>query len=353
MENMLVSFLMWLPDSDWIENWDYCMQTLMRISLSRMDEDDPIYGPFTSMVIEELILSKRKLLPPDMDVSTAMIIMYNQLARQYTEARKWQSLIALSKIHLDELRHVAVGQVPEQKSLVLLQMAGAFNLSHDPEMAKETLDRCLNVFQLEHLPPHRFKAHLINIVELCYNHDRIEIPRFLGMHFNSATGQWDLSVRSDGSQSPSSLSTSTIKCISFLEHVEEWYATLQAQLPSVLYDFPWSHLMRSVETQVEKTLDETRKQMSEAEIEEKKLRDHQMIVAQRSAFYFNKVLTDPKYTPKERIIILQKLMEDSVLSQEQVDQMRAFIRKLRVAEALQDDYKGPAHNKEFIKGKRY
>lgn len=350
---MLISFLMWLPDSDWIENWDYCMQTLMRISLSRMDEDDPIYGPFTSIVIEELILSKRKLLPSSMNVSTGMIIVYNQLARQYTETRQWQKLIALSELHIQELSHVEIGRVPEQKSLVYLQMAGAYNLAHDPEMATQTLDRCLNVFQLEYLPPHRFKAHLINIVELCYNHDRIEIPRFLGMHFNAATGEWDLSARPGVSQPSASLPPSTIKCISFLEHVEEWYASLQTQLPSVLYDFPWSHLMKAVETQVEKTLEETRKQMSEREIEEKKVLEHQLIAAQRSEFYFKKILTDPKYTPKERIRIMEKLMNDSAINQDQVDQMRAFIRKLRVAEALQGEYHGPAHDKEFIKGKRY
>lgn len=359
LENMLLSFMIWLPDSDWISNWEYLMQTMMRIALSRENDRNPAFGNFTSRFIQEQIVTKRKLLPADQNVAVGMNTVYVNLTKLYLFDEAWAEMVTLIRQHIDELKNLEIGQVPEQISTAYFRMATAYNFMHDLENAKATLDRCFGVFHLQKLPPHRFKAHLLNIIELCYHHDRSEQPHFLGIHFDRDSGKWvsiEKNTDQDQQAKPNHKSNSTANIkptLSFLSYAQLWYESLQQELPTIHLDHPWSSILEGLDARIMQQLEETKKQLeSEGEIGNM-MAENERIAHEKIRYYLNEILANPLYTPKQRISALKKILEDHAITEEEEKGVRDLIRKIRVAVAIPQDYVPKEHENERISRVRY
>lgn len=320
-----------LPDSEWIENWDFLLQTLLATVSRRAEMDDPANGRLTATAILEQLVEKRAVLPPEKDVTYTALYLYQSLYLRYFVRHDWDKAIALSKLHLNELKNLDIGHVPEQESMVWYQMATCENLRGHTKEAQQDLQMAFSFLVPETLPPHRFKQHLLNLIELCHRHDMFEQP-----------------VRRQIEDD----STPPVEALSFLSAAKHFYDTLGKQFPNLQSDTPWERIIDGLETTMEAQMTDAKEDVTLERNVDVTIGRSQMDRLLRIQYWMDNIVSNPKYTPKQRIYALKKLMRDSKdLSPTEIERLNRFLRTLRAVAELPQEYtpKDPSERPQRFK----
>jgi len=306
----MISEALRLPDAEWTANWEFLAQLLLAVVNRRGNEDDPANGRLTATFLLEKLVEKRALLPGDMDVTYTALYLYQALYMRLFLSKQWEKALALSNRHLVELERVDVGHVPEQKSMVWYQMAVCEDMIGHSMEAQEYLKNAFSVFKPEALPPHRFKEHLLNMIELCHRHDMFEKPQTVG----------------------------DVKSAPFLSAAKHLYETLSSQITNLRTDHPWERIIDNLEKTMEEQLGEARENMTLDRNADRAIMETHRDRLLRLRHWMQNIVSNPNYTPKQRIAALKQLMMENDLSPTEVERLDKFIRKLRAVAELPEDY---------------
>lgn len=306
LENTLVAAVLRLPDNEWPQNWDFLSQSLLRVAFKRAVIDDPKNGSLTSTYILEQLLEKRKLLPPEQSISSTILVICNELYPRYYFTRDFNKGMNVSKILYHELEKLETGNIPEQKSLALFQMAACCNMKGDAKLAEEYLRAAFSFLKFEKLPPHRFKEHLLRLIALSYHHQLIEVPP-----------------------------TDAFK---FLVFARKFYKELDSKMKNFSSDNPWNRIIDDIEAQGKAQFDESKELAQVEHSVESATQEEQMAKLLAINEWINDIAKNPKYSTREKVAALRTLILQFNLSEKEQNNLKIFIRKFRASAAIPDNF---------------
>ena len=279
---------------------------MLQIAMRRGGEDDPDNGRFTGTFIMEKLLEKRRLLPPDQESHAVGIIACTELYRSYLMRGEIDKALEISKAHLAELMTTPVSNAAENKSLVFFQIAVCNNFKGDSKQAEYYLKGAFNALKLDTLPPHRFKKHLMSLITLCHHHQLIE------------------------NKSPNAFP--------FLNFAYNFYKNLDKALPNLQISLPWNSIIEQIEL-------ETKEHISDAQVAVEAqggMKENVASDQNRKAMAINDwiemVGTNPNYSIKYKAAALRAIVLQFDLSDKEIRQLNAFVRKIQAAEALVQNF---------------
>lgn len=306
IENTLVAAILRLPDKEWPANWDFLAQSMLRVAFHRGNGYDPKNGKLTTEYILEQLLEKRKLLPETVDSASIAVVACTELYRRYYVSRQYKKAIELSKTHFEALNSLESGQIVEQQSLVIFQMAACYNMLRDRKLAEDHLRAAFSFLQLEKLPPHRFKAHLIRLISLCHHHQLI-----------------------DGTPSGS---------YPFLIFARAFYDELNTKLAGLVVDNPWNRIIDDIEVQLKQNLADTKDMIETQRSMAMDIENEGIRKAQAVAEWTEEIAPNPNYTINDKIAALRTLVLQFELTEKEHSNLKKLIRMVRAANALPEDF---------------
>jgi hypothetical protein len=304
--NLLLANVFLLPDDDFAANWGFLSQLVLSHALHRAAQEYEYYGHFKSDYILERLLQRRKRLPPDVDATIITIVVCQELFKSYFIKGKYINGLRVLEQQLEEIGRLEVGSVPEQASFVCIQMASCHNMLRHKEEALKWLAKSFSYLTFQNLPPHRFKAHLLVLLEHCLMHDRLENP-----HSDS---------------------------LSFVPAAHSFYKLLAQEIEQLEVDNPWDRIMEQMEDQLKSRIAEAHKKQREAEVQATSEQQKRLDSAIKFNAFLRDVGNNPNLTYKQKLVALRKMFETEELSAEETKEMNKVMRTLFALDALGDDY---------------
>lgn len=306
-QNVQIAAIFGLSNREWIDNWDFLMQTLLHYADKRAgNPNSDAHGGLSAAVILEKILEKRKLLPEKFDATIPCIVAVQRLEQIYTVDKRWEDVIRVGKLHLEEVQRLETGRVPEQASNVCMSMAVGANMLGRGKEAEQYLDQAWSYLALENLPPHRFKAQLYALIERAHHSQLLDRPP-------------------EGS-------------LNLLQYAYTRFLKLADDIPHLEHDHPWERIIEGIQTSLEEQLKLTETRVRQKAKQKRDFSRKQAQTMKSIEHYFSDYVNNPDATPEQRIHALEELSQIPSLSATERQKIQRMLRRIRALQALGDDY---------------
>lgn len=307
LQNVQIAAIFGLTDAEWVENWDYLVQTLLhyarrRVGRANMESN----GGFSTSDMMEVVLKKRALLPKEKDATITSIVSAQLLQQEYLLSRRWEDLIRVAKFLLAEITKLETGNVPEQSSNALMTMAVGANMLGRGQEALAYLEQSWDCLTIQSLPPHRFKAQLYALIERSHHHALLERPP-------------------DGSTNA-------------MQYAHERYLKLAEDIPMLLHDHPWEQIIEHIQAGLKKDLDQAKQVTLDEQAGMRHVARKQAATLREISISFKKYINNPDATPEQRIQALEDLTKIPSLSDVERQRLKRMIRRIRALQALGPEY---------------
>lgn len=308
-ENALLAAIFGLNDNEWEENWDFLVHTMLHLAEKRIDSPDPRrHRGLDGAGILERIVTQRAKLADKKDLTIDSIVTLQMLVREYVVNHRWEDMLRVSKLHLQEVQKLTMGKIPEQSSNACMNMAVAANMLGRGQEAEKYVDEAWNYMTQESLPPHRFKEQLYRLIERAHHHLVLDKPDESG-------------------------------AINLLDCAFRHYQLLIKDIPLLAHDHPFDSILATIQDQMQKDFEKIAQQEKmEKKIDSSAAKQEYQLM-QKLHHVFTHYVQNPNSTPAERIQALQKLLDSVDLEPQQRAKLALMIRRMRVLNSLGTDYK--------------